>query len=349
MIELKSFKVCDTFFGARNSHDGFKSMFGVLFAPEKYDKLFILKGGPGTGKSTLLRGAVSFANEMGIDASAVLCSSDVSSLDGVILSRGGKSVAIIDGTAPHTKDPVFPGAIDEIVNLGDGFDIKYLEGRKSEIVSRSRKKSAAYSSAYRTLFAAKGIFDYIWDKLLHSEFYNEAELIADEIASRLDINGNNTKTAHVLYSAFGKGGEYTLPVQAERTLVNLEGEELLCALILDAVKRRCDERRIVSTRYPSALDDRLAERVVIGNTVVSYNKKRTDGVSIGEYQCEKYCPHFSLLYSHYKSMLKLAGESFSEAASEHFALEKIYTAAVDFSSNDKIYATLCQRICDIML
>lgn len=47
------------------------------------------------------------------------CSSDTSSLDGIVLKHSG--TAILDGTSPHTTDPAYPGAVEEIINMGDFF------------------------------------------------------------------------------------------------------------------------------------------------------------------------------------------------------------------------------------
>ena len=43
------------FFAGANSADGFFSCFDDLYSPEKGDAFYILKGGPGTGKSTLMK------------------------------------------------------------------------------------------------------------------------------------------------------------------------------------------------------------------------------------------------------------------------------------------------------
>ena len=43
------------YFGAANGYSGFRSQFGEIFNSHNMEKLYILKGGPGTGKSTLLK------------------------------------------------------------------------------------------------------------------------------------------------------------------------------------------------------------------------------------------------------------------------------------------------------
>lgn len=57
---------------------------------------------------------------MGYNLEYMHCSSDSESLDGIVIPA--KKVALLDGTAPHVVDPKNPGAVDEIINLGDFWD-----------------------------------------------------------------------------------------------------------------------------------------------------------------------------------------------------------------------------------
>ena len=52
---MKAIRQDVTYFGAANGFYGFRSNFDRIFSSEHLNKLFIIKGGPGTGKSTLLR------------------------------------------------------------------------------------------------------------------------------------------------------------------------------------------------------------------------------------------------------------------------------------------------------
>ena len=147
----------EKYFAAANSFEGFKSNFDSIFSPLTHKKLFILKGGPGTGKSTLMRG---IADRFGDVArvTRILCSSDTSSLDGVVLEKDEATVGIVDGTAPHVVEPKFPGAVEEIINLGDGFDYDALMNCSKEIIELSKKKSNAYKKAYVVLENAGEIY-----------------------------------------------------------------------------------------------------------------------------------------------------------------------------------------------
>jgi hypothetical protein len=80
----------------------------------------------------------------------IYCSSDPRSLDGVIISANGKKIAVIDSTSPHERDAKIPGATDEIINLGEHFDIGWLTANREAIISKSRSKANAWIYPYYT-------------------------------------------------------------------------------------------------------------------------------------------------------------------------------------------------------
>ncbi len=108
---------------ARGFHNLFPSNLNGL------DRLFILKGGPGTGKSTLMKAVGEKWNNEGYDIEYIHCASDNGSIDGVIIRELG--IGIVDGTSPHVIEPKAPGAIEEYVNLGEAWDSK--KDRKSVV------------------------------------------------------------------------------------------------------------------------------------------------------------------------------------------------------------------------
>ena len=99
-----------------NTPRGFYSYYNYILPQRKAEKIYCIKGGPGSGKSTLMKKTGEYFLEKGEDVDYLWCSSDPDSLDGILLPDRG--VAVIDGTAPHVTDPVNPGAVDKIINLG---------------------------------------------------------------------------------------------------------------------------------------------------------------------------------------------------------------------------------------
>ena len=341
MIEITGFHTEDTYFAARNGHGGFASHFDRVFAPRDYRKIFILKGGPGTGKSTLMRGLVSFANKKGMPCEAILCSSDVSSLDGVIIKIDEGRVAVIDGTAPHATDPKYPGAIEEIVDLGEGFNISRLEAVRGDIISHASEKSAAYSAAYSSLRLAGDEFDEIWRQLHESEIYIEADEIANNLAEGEEKTDKRRASGEILYSAFGKNGYYRLPITGGMHCVKIGGHPLVCGLLGSLLLRALRARGAVIRIARSALDDRLIDRLYTPERVYAFGEDGECDIDLSDLSL----PDRAVCdYERYTGLLKDAAEHFEDASRNHFALEGIYRECVDFSHNDRVFERLCDRI-----
>lgn len=141
-----------TFFLGANLKEGFVSYFDTLHNIEKGHFTYIIKGGPGTGKSGLMKKIAKHFEDKDLKVIYVPCSSDPHSLDGVIIPSLGVSVA--DGTAPHVLDPVYPGCRDEIVNVGGFWDGNMLVKNEEEIISASKENKALLKKAARFISAA---------------------------------------------------------------------------------------------------------------------------------------------------------------------------------------------------
>ena len=142
-----------TYFAGANSGVGFVNLFGDFYEESSLDRLYIIKGGPGTGKSTFMRILAERAADAGAGAEYFLCGSDPSSLDAVVLSGGGKRIAVIDGTSPHAYDAKYPGAVSAVLDFGSFWDKGILESERGRIISLAKKKSGCFERSYRFLAA----------------------------------------------------------------------------------------------------------------------------------------------------------------------------------------------------
>lgn len=143
-------------FPGGNTPQGFFSYYNYII-PADATRIFIMKGGPGTGKSTFMRKMGEAMLAQGYDAEYHHCSSDNGSLDGVVIPA--LKVAFIDGTAPHVVDPKNPGCVDEIIHLGDFWDEEKIVAHKKEIISCNAEIGKNFQRAYRLLKAAKSLYD----------------------------------------------------------------------------------------------------------------------------------------------------------------------------------------------
>lgn len=149
-------RVTSSFMGA-NSPIGFCSFFEEIYNPYKNHHPYIIKGGPGTGKSTLMKKVYRKAEEKGYETELIYCSSDPGSLDGIIVKDIG--VSVIDGTSPHILEPKFPGAVENIINTGDFWDKKKLSEKSDLIRSLTLENSMHHFRSAKYLGAAGTIND----------------------------------------------------------------------------------------------------------------------------------------------------------------------------------------------
>ncbi len=148
---MSSRQIVPRFFLGANSRNGFISNFAESYSPLDNWHTYIIKGGPGTGKSTLMKRVAEHFLKEGAKTILCPCSSDPASLDGVIFPQ--KRIVLLDGTSPHIVEPKFPGAVEEIVNLGECWNPKSLIANREEIIRLTgvlglyHKKASNYLSA----------------------------------------------------------------------------------------------------------------------------------------------------------------------------------------------------------
>ncbi len=141
-----------SYFLAANSGEGFFSLFDSLYNAHDGWNLYIIKGGPGTGKSGIMKKIYNKAVDNGYNCHAVYCSSDPNSLDAVIIPE--LKVSVCDGTSPHTVDPIYPGVSETIINLGECWDEKILLESKDHIITLTDCNKALHKRSSKYLFAA---------------------------------------------------------------------------------------------------------------------------------------------------------------------------------------------------
>ena len=140
------------YFLGGNTPSGFYSLYHQLSDPEHIRALYIIKSGPGSGKSSLMRRVGRHTQAAGLETEEVLCSGDPDSLDALILPQLG--AAIVDGTAPHVVEPQCPGVVDRYIDLSGFYDRAGLQPPKEQIQAAFTEYQGRYKRVYRCLGAA---------------------------------------------------------------------------------------------------------------------------------------------------------------------------------------------------
>lgn len=332
------------YFASANSYGGFYSLFWGIFDSREFDRIFVLKGGPGTGKSTLIKRVADFAKSKGGGARLYHCSSDINSLDGAVIKIGEKRFAIIDGTAPHERDAVLVGAIDEIVNLGEGIDDDWIKAYRDDIINLTGQKSMAYKTAYSYLKVAGECFDNIFKKKRDWFDINSAT----KYIENLDINTNHrsVKVEKCFISSFSKSGYRSFPLYWDNyeTVIGIGGDEINRRILLKLIGDKL--RGNASFLFPTPLIPDFPEAIVADKCLITGIGDGLTTASADEFFLDSKCDKEEI-----KLMSRIHGELLDEAvrwlsiASDiHFRLEDIYVKCMNFDNNETIFDKISKKI-----
>lgn len=344
------------FFAAANTEAGFFSLFDEIFSPDVQKRIYILKGGPGSGKSTLMKRIGSAAEARGLQTEYIYCSSDTGSLDGVIIPA--LSTAVLDGTAPHTCDPVYPGAAERIVNLGEAFDEEGLAEKRAVLTALIREKNERYQSAYRYL-AAAGRMEREKDARLSQAFLAEkADAAARRLADSLHGVRQGEETRRYV-SAIAADGYKTLDTlwKKAKKVYAITGKHGVGYLFAARLYRVFSERGIAMTVCRTPLTQTHIESIFLEGEDILFtvcDEKRAEtayktvnGMRFVRKDCLGEC-RARLRYAEKCGEMLIEGalSALREAGALHAKTEKIYGANIDFSRIDAMRERILSEIFD---
>lgn len=355
----------NAFFAASNSAEGFKNYYGECF--DRADRLYIIKGGPGTGKSTLMRRVADIATSKGMYTERYFCSSDHTSFDGVLFYNGDEWVGMLDGTAPHPYTPKFPGLREQTVDTGKFWDREKLKQSEEKIRYLCSEKSRCYNSAYSYLRACGNLSEAYAS---YTPCKVNSEKISRTVGNLIrQANGDGARTqlpalvncigmlgaAH--FETFERSAEKIYVLCGEDGARTVGARSFLNEVCKSAAARGCSVRLAYDPIYTGELDGVFVEnqklwfvkQSAINGADEKYREKikrvnmqrfikeQSGGIYIKEKKhCKKLC---DMCVEGARKSLALAGE-------RHFELEEIYKSAMDFGGLEKYAGELCEKIFD---
>ncbi len=334
------------YFAAANTGRGFVCWYNDIFNPKKLDFIYIIKGGSGTGKSTLMKKLAAKAEEKGGVCERYYCSSDPTSLDGIIASMpNGKRIAMLDGTAPHTHDPKYPGAAEAIVDLGKYWCEDILKGQRDEIIALSDKKANLFGEAYGYFGAAATLYlsnlNETRGALLSDKLYTACERLlmqrmheckVKESAGSVCVRGLSALSTHgeVHFNSFDDAEKVCL-------VTDLSGT---APLLFEAMLNTADKLGLSVCRAPVPLISELTEALYFPELSLSI-VSRTDKSDVKFINMSRFVQrdllagemrvHRRLIRKSAAQLVEKGLARLSEVRTVHGELEKIYMGAMDFT------------------
>ena len=344
------------FFMGSNTKKGFMHLFNKLKDPKCGNRFYILKGGPGSGKSTLMKRVAKALAENGHYIEYMPCASDPNSLDAIYDHEA--KIVIVDGTAPHTLDPDYPGAYDMIINLGEAWSSKHIANRKNEIINLSREIKNCHQLAGACIKSAASLLD---QNRLIAKDYLKAEAIkelVDKIIENLKAAPLGTES-HRLLSAVSVGKTVffndTLANLCPRLVIIEDQWGYVSDVVMSEVRDYAVRKKLdfitcyCSINAHEKIDHLLFPSIGFGISTSNPYHHLDDKSKItaedlmnppGEYNMDSMKKNLSFA----KELIITAGGHVAKAKALHDDLERYYITAMDFDKINPIYKRLIDEI-----
>ena len=332
------------FFAGGNTAYGFMGFFDDIRDKQRAGKTFIIKGGAGTGKSTLMKKVAEYAESRGKVVERYYCSGDIDSLDAVYLPDINLLVA--DGTAPHAMEPFLVGVEDVYLDVSKGIDMEKIAPYREEISNLGAKKAVEYKNCYAYLKAAGRIA-----ALNCEQSEKTARSSADEVFERLKKSGlekcrGNAKKGCFLSAVTAEGiTDYSGEDFSDCRLIEIRAADIYSALaITDRLFLQSSYYGVECTGYRDAL---LADKVRgifypgINTFVTSGEIGAKDVLCFGK---DVGFEHAVLNESSCADLLDIASDCLYAAKSAHREIEKYYVSSMQWNVVDSAYEQIIDQI-----
>ncbi len=358
-METKVFSPC--FFLGANTANGFYPLTNELLRERDDIRLYLIKGGPGTGKSTLMKAVCRRAQEKGIAFERIYCSSDPDSLDGVYLPS--LHTAVLDATPPHPFELKFPGVCGKIIDMGQCWNIGLLEKNAGEILRLTRANSEAHAACLRFLSAAGRLQSERMQLVLPDTDLLRVMRHVKRICARLlpEREQKSIVTRRFLSACTPKGEVFfyeTLCGLCEQIIAVEDDIGAVSAAFMQTVLHEAVDRGLHVIACPCILrPDGTPEHILIPElklgfiTSNSYHiapdsvEKTVSASRFVDVQAAKaHKNRFSFYRKVQAELLDGAVEKLEQAKALHDRLEAHYIAAMDFGKTEKIKFDLLEEL-----
>lgn len=354
------------FFASSNSAGGFHNDYPTLFGDgSDVDTLYVIKGGPGTGKSHFIKVVARYAEALGYAPVYYACSSDPYSMDGVKLTRhGSPTIGLLDGTSPHVFEPTLPGVREEILNLGEFWSSQKLKNHADIIQNLSQSKANAYRMAYNYLAAAgegQVVAEGYLSPCIHKEkLQNLARRLTEDIPNGEKFVSYVGHLCGVGMSGFAYLDTYR--GMAER-VVEIETYYGIGYVLMEMIyaKLMAKKSRLYLSRHP--IYTRYIDGIYLPDSGVAYLITSPHHPNIGNRTPDRVVSPARYSYPHslkenrpylrhamqlVNALEEGAVQCLREAGRYHFELEKVYAAAMDFSAKERYTRAFCERVFGVL-
>ena len=308
-------------------------------------RVILLKGGPGTGKSSILKRLAAEAKNRGFDYELWYCSGDPDSLDGVYIKE--LDTAIVDATAPHASGADLPKIKDFLYDLASSLSYDKLSAHKAEIEKILKNKKQHFVRAYQHLKVALCHFE----NQLALEMQNlkaaDIRAYAAVIASglRKDKKSNAQRRKLFTHAICPSGEDTYYDHLRDKYVYKVSGSAAAKKVFFDELCGLIDGGTVILNPLTPNVTDGFAygDSVVVSDIGHMTNAVK-ENVNLCVYDAATETRAIEEEKNYVMLHTAFAVEQLCKARENHLAAEKYFIAAMDFDNNSEIYSSILKDV-----
>jgi hypothetical protein len=347
------------YFAGANTPGGFFSHYDNILPFGETQRKIYIKGGSGTGKSTLMKKTAGIFGKRGFTAEYFHCSNDADSIDGINIIEA--RIAVVDGTSPHPADPQLPAARDEIFNASDFLDKAYIKGNKDSLTELLAEKKALYTRAYGYLSSANEIYrlnEAVYESALNGRALNarifELLHIFDE-AKQSGAAVNDRKLFATAITPDGIKSLISSALKAEKSYILNGAGAMGITELLDTMQRSANLRGLNTVSFKSPLCPKKTEHLYIPGLDVAFITSNrfhehsviAEEIDFAEFlnsQASGYESEINYNNRIFDELLQKTIKTMAAAKAIHSRIEEIYSEGMDFKRMHRAYDKILEEI-----
>ena len=340
----------DRYFAASNSSMGFCSYYENVFSTDKYSRIYVVKGGSGTGKSFFMKYVAKVAEQRGFHVIYIYCSSDAESLDGIIIDEIG--IAVLDGTAPHVYEARVLGAVEIMVDLGQFLDVGMLKRSRGVIEGILNEKQSGFKRAYEYLDAyhslSKNMEALIRPCIKYEKMKKFLSRFEESVESGCD------REEHLLVRSIGMRGIFSFDTYYKRAEIYYGINDYFdtAHFMMGEIYRTFRDKKVDLTVSNDAIIPKRLNAIRVNKNGLTFevaNGGENDRVInmkrfVDTDKLTKIRQEYRAISRVRDSVLDLALAEFEKIKKYHFILEEIYGSAMNFTAKEEFTREFCDKI-----
>lgn len=333
-------------FASSHTSQGF-----YTFIPELVyglSKVYILKGAPGSGKSTFIRLLGEVMSQQGYDVEFWVSAVDPVIPDGVYIPQ--LDAAVINGSLPQPIDPKYPGVREKIINLGEYWNQTIVEQQFQDIIAQVDKTDKFQSQAANILKEASRAKEEIRKT---NSAYLDMEKLEQLIKSlSKEIMENRPGEKHYFAGVITEDGlvDYIneLSADCKKRYIFRGPSGSGKSTVIHELAREAQQRGYFLEYYHCGLEVDYLVMVIIRNLQLALIEaghveialKQGDTVvdmtqCLDGFDSDNIAIQSSETYRRYETLLLQAQQELKKAHQSAREIKKIYTSAMDFERLDR--------------